>query len=191
MKEKKIMNVLALAGLPLLLFLIPIIAFLIRIFSGKSINNPKYAPVLGTVFHQLFYFNRLYDHQTEVARKHSTFRLLGPGQSEIYTTDLQNIEHVLKTNFDKYAKGKYNQDVVKDLFGTGIFAVDGEKWRQQRKVASFEFSTRVLRDFSCTVFRRSAIKLVRKVHECSLANKVFDMQVIKSAVSMNHLVINE
>nr|GMC82816.1 cytochrome P450 704C1-like [Ipomoea batatas] len=139
-------------------------------------NNPKYPPVLGTVFHQLLYFNRLYDHQTETARKHSTFRLLTPGQSQIYTTDSQNIEHVLKTNFDKYAKGKRNQDVFGDLFGTGIFAVDGEKWRQQRKVASFEFSTRVLRDFSCTVFRRSAIKLVRKVEEYSQANQVFDMQ---------------
>nr|GMC90920.1 cytochrome P450 704C1-like [Ipomoea batatas] len=122
------------------------------------------------------YFNRLYDHQTETARKHSTFRLLAPGQSQIYTTDLQNIEHVLKTNFDKYAKGECNQDVFRDLFGTGIFAVDGDKWRQQRKVASFEFSTRVLRDFSCTVFRRSAIKLVRKVEEYSQANQVFDMQ---------------
>ncbi|XP_031127141.1 cytochrome P450 704C1-like [Ipomoea triloba] len=170
------MNVLAFVGLPLLLLLIPIIAFLIKIYSGKSINNPKYPPVLGTVFHQLLYFNRLYDHQTEAARKHSTFRLLAPGQSQIYTTDLQNIEHVLKTNFDKYAKGECNQDVFRDLFGTGIFAVDGDKWRQQRKVASFEFSTRVLRDFSCTVFRRNAIKLVRKVEEYSQANQVFDMQ---------------
>nr|GME20783.1 cytochrome P450 704C1-like [Ipomoea batatas] len=181
------MNVLAFAGLLLFLLLIPIIAFLIKIYSGKSMNNPKYPPVLGTVFHQLLYFNRLFDHQTEAARKHSTFRLLGPGQSEIYTTDLQNIEHVLKTNFDKYAKGKYNQDVIRDLFGTGIFAVDGEKWRQQRKVASFEFSTRVLRDFSCTVFRRSAVKLVRKVEEYYQANQVFDMQDLLMRSSMESI----
>lgn len=95
----------------------------------------------------------------------------------MYTTDIRNIEHVLKTKFDKYTKGKYNQDIVTDLFGKGIFAVDGDKWRQQRKLASFEFSTRVLRDFSCSVFRRNAAKLVRVVSEMAIAGQIFDMQV--------------
>ncbi|KAF3439956.1 hypothetical protein FNV43_RR18234 [Rhamnella rubrinervis] len=53
---------------------------------------------------------------------------------------------------------------------------DGEKWRQQRKLASFEFSTRVLRDFSCSVFRRNAAKLVRVVSSLSIPDQVFDMQ---------------
>ncbi|KAF2282652.1 hypothetical protein GH714_043762 [Hevea brasiliensis] len=80
-------------------------------------KNPNYAPVNGTVFGQLFYFNNLYDHQTEVAQKQRTFRLLGLEESELYTTDTRNIEHMLKTNFDKYSKGMYNQDIVTDLFG--------------------------------------------------------------------------
>ncbi|XP_011034716.1 PREDICTED: cytochrome P450 704C1 isoform X2 [Populus euphratica] len=160
----------------LLFIIISFLYLTFQIYSGKSIKNPNYPPVKGTVFGQLFYFNRLYDHQTEVAKKQKTFRLLAPGQSELYTTDIRNIEHVLKTNFDKYTKGKYNQDVVTDLFGKGIFAVDGDKWRQQRKLASFEFSTRVLRDFSCSVFRRNAAKLVRVVSEMAIADQIFDMQ---------------
>ncbi|THG02620.1 hypothetical protein TEA_006694 [Camellia sinensis var. sinensis] len=148
----------------------------LKIFIGKSIKNPKYHPVTGTVFHQLFYFNKLYDYQTDLAKTCRTFRLLAPDQSEIYTTDIRNIEHTLKTNFEKYSKGKYNQDIVQDLFGQGIFAVDGEKWKQQRKLASFEFSTRVLRDFSCDVFRKNAAKLVKTVFELSVANQVFDVQ---------------
>jgi cytochrome P450 len=48
---------------------------------------------------------------------------------------------------------------MKDLFGNGIFATDGEKWQHQRKLASHEFSTRVLRDFSSGVFRINAAKL--------------------------------
>lgn len=155
----------------------PILVLIVRIYAGKSIRNPKYAPVVGTVFHQLFYFNRLYDYQTEVAKKTPTSRLLSPEQSETYTTDSRNIEHILKTNFSKYSKGKRNQEVLRDLFGEGIFAVDGEKWKQQRKLSSFEFSARVLRDFSCTVFRKRATKLVSKVSDFSLANQVFDMQV--------------
>ncbi|PON56765.1 Cytochrome P450, E-class, group I [Trema orientale] len=149
---------------------------MLRIFIGKSIKDPSYPPVKGTVFNQLFYFNKLYNYQTKVATKCSTFRLLAPEQSELYTTEPRNIEHILKTNFDKYSKGQYNQEIVSDLLGHGIFAVDGEKWRQQRKLASFEFSTRVLRDFSCSVFRRNAEKLVRAVSEFSISDRVFDMQ---------------
>ncbi|XP_059651517.1 cytochrome P450 704C1 [Cornus florida] len=160
----------------LLLLFIPFSALILRIFTGKSINNPKYHPVLGTAFHQLFHFSTLYDYQTRVGKTHPTFRLLGPDQSDIYTTDTRNIEYILKTNFDKYSKGKQNQDIVTDLFGKGIFAVDGEKWRHQRKLASYEFSTRVLRDFSCAVFRRNAAKLVRSVSEFSVAKQAFDIQ---------------
>ena len=159
-----------------LLFLyISIIA--LKVFTGQSIKNPNYPPVHGTVFHELFYYRKLWDYHTETAKKHRTFRVLGPGQSDTYTTDIRNIEHILKTNFDKYCKGKYNQDIVVDLFGQGIFAVDGDKWRQQRKLASFEFSTRVLRDYSFAVFRRNATKLVRIVHKLSDDGQAFDMQV--------------
>lgn len=164
----------------LLLVIITFLYLTFQIYSGKSIKNPNYPPVNGTIFSQLFYFNRLYDYQTEVAKKQKTFRLLAPGQSDLYTTDIRNIEHVLKTKFDKYRKGKYDQDIVTDLFGNGIFAVDGDKWRQQRKLASFTFSTRVLRDFSCSVFRRNAAKLVRVISEMAIVDQIFDMQVSSS-----------
>ncbi|PHT40602.1 CytochromeB1 [Capsicum baccatum] len=158
-----------------------------RIYIGKSIRNPKYAPVVETVFHQLFCFKTLYDYQTEVAKKTPTSRLLLLEQSEIYTTNSRNIEHILKTNFGKYSKGKQNQEVIHDLFGKGIFAVDGEKWKQQRKLASLEFSARVLRDFSCTVFRKGAAKLVGKVFELSVANHVFDMQELLMRCSLDSI----
>ncbi|KAF5744329.1 hypothetical protein HS088_TW08G00932 [Tripterygium wilfordii] len=168
----------SIAASPLVLFISFFLYVVLQIFVNKAINDPQYPPVKGTVFHQLIHFKKLYDDQTEVARRHPTFRLLAPGQSEIYTTDQRNIEHILKTNFDKYSKGKYNQDIVTDLFGDGIFAVDGDKWRQQRKLASFEFSTRVLRDFSCCVFRTNAVKLVRVVSKFSAAGQSFDIQDI-------------
>ncbi|XP_047306579.1 cytochrome P450 704C1-like [Impatiens glandulifera] len=118
---------------PTAIILILISSLLIKVFIGKSIRNPKYPPVIGTVFHQLLYFKNLYDRQTEDARKYATFRLLSTGES-----DPRNVQHILKTNFANYSKGQYNQEITKDLFGEGIFAVDGDKWRQQRKLASFE-----------------------------------------------------
>lgn len=164
----------------LFLFLSFISFLILRLYTGKSIKNPHYPPVKGTVFHQLLYFKRLYDHETQIARENPTYRLLAADHSAIYTCDPRNIEHVLKTRFSDYTKGEYNQTIVSDVFGHGIFAVDGDKWRQQRKLASFEFSTRVLRDFSCSVFRRSAARLVRVVTAFSDSNEVFDMQVGKS-----------
>lgn len=161
----------------LLLFFIVFLYLLLRIFTGKSITSPDYPPVNGTVFSQLFYFNRLYDYQTQIAKKQPTYRLLAPTHSEIYTADIRNIEHVLKSRFEKYSKGISNLDVVSDLLGEGIFAADGEKWRQQRKLASFEFSTRVVRDYSCSVFRSNAAELVRTIMEFAVAGRDFDAQV--------------
>lgn len=161
----------------LLLLFLAFSNLILKIFIGKSIRNPEYPPVAGTVLSELFHFNRLYDFQTQIAKTRPTFRILAPDQSDIYTTDSRNIEHILKTKFDKYTKGKENQDVAGDLFGQGIFVVDGEKWRRQRKLASFEFSARVLRDFSCAVFRKNAANLVTTVSEFSAANRVFDIQV--------------
>ncbi|KAK1418729.1 hypothetical protein QVD17_27875 [Tagetes erecta] len=172
----------------LLLIVLAFLSLILRIFIGKSIKNPQYAPVIGTVIHKLIYFNKLHDYFTDAAFKHPTFRLLAPDQSELYTTDIRNIEHILKTNFDNYSKGEGNKDVLTDLFGNGIFAVDGAMWKQQRKLASFEFSTRVLRDFSCSVFRKNAAKLVGIVSKFSETNEVFDVQNEKEDILSRFLI---
>nr|TKW06081.1 hypothetical protein SEVIR_7G218250v2 [Setaria viridis] len=117
--------------------------------AGK---NRKYPPVAGTVLHQLFNFGRLVEYQTELARRHRTFRMLTPTSNYIYTVEPGNIEYILKTNFANYGKGSALHELAEDLLGDGIFNVDGAKWRHQRKVASHEFSTRVLRDYSSAVF---------------------------------------
>ncbi|XP_077234415.1 cytochrome P450 704C1-like [Tasmannia lanceolata] len=149
---------------------------LFRMFLGKSLKSSLYPPVMRTVFHQLFYFNTLFDRKTDQARKYPTFRLLGLTENDIYTVDPRNVEHMLKTNFDCYTKGKYHYSIFSDFLGDGIFAVDGDKWRQQRKLASFEFSTRVLRDFSSSVFRRNATKLARIVSDFATKKQDLDIQ---------------
>ncbi|PKA65959.1 Cytochrome P450 704C1 [Apostasia shenzhenica] len=89
-----------------------------------------------------------FGYHTNLARKNKTFRLIKPSHSEIYTNDPANVEHFMKSNFSNYTRGEFNRNVMKDLFGDGLFSVDGEKWRHQKKLASYEFSTKVLRDFS-------------------------------------------
>ncbi|KAG2574163.1 hypothetical protein PVAP13_7KG295306 [Panicum virgatum] len=122
-------------------------------------KNRTYPPVAGTVLHQVLNFGRLVEYQTELSRRYPTFRMLTPTCNYVYTVEPANVEYILKTNFANYGKGVMTHDVMEDLLGDGIFNVDGAKWRHQRKVASHEFSTRVLRDYSSAVFRDTAAEL--------------------------------
>lgn len=70
----------------------------------KNKGEKKYAPVAGTMFHQLLNFNRLHDYMTDLAGKHKTYRLLSPFRNEIYTSDPVNVEYILKNNFENYGK---------------------------------------------------------------------------------------
>ncbi|RWW66372.1 hypothetical protein BHE74_00026261 [Ensete ventricosum] len=174
------------AGLAgLLLCVVGWILLFIVFYAKEWIQGSNRPPIAGTVFHLLIHFNSAFDFQAAVARRHKTFRLIAPPHSEIYTADPANVEHVLKTNFSNYSKVRSSSSSSSlflvfhhqtDLFGDGIFAVDGEKWRHQRKLASFEFSARVLRDFSSGVFRSTAGKLAQKISDAADAASVFDMQ---------------
>uniref|UniRef100_A0ACD5UUI0 Uncharacterized protein n=2 Tax=Avena sativa TaxID=4498 RepID=A0ACD5UUI0_AVESA len=127
-----------------------------RALLGKRRNYP---PVAGTMIHQLLNFGRLAEYQTELSQRYRTFRMLTPTCNYVYTVDPANVEYILRTNFANYGKGTMTHDVLEDLLGDGIFNVDGAKWRHQRKVASFEFSTRALREYSSGVFRDTAAEL--------------------------------
>ncbi|XP_020571993.1 cytochrome P450 704C1-like [Phalaenopsis equestris] len=156
-------------------------------YLQESIHSSHRPPVAGTVFHQLLNFSNLFDYLTNLSIKHKTFRLVKPSHSDIYTTDPANIEYFLKTNFSNYNKGRVNYDIMKDLFGDGIFAVDGEKWKHQRKLASYEFSTKVLRDFSTAVFRTKAAKLAKKIAEVAGSATGVDMQDLLMKSTMDSI----
>lgn len=74
-------------------------------------------------------------------------------------------------------QGSFHHDVLEGLLGDGIFTVDGEKWRHQRKMSSYEFSTRNLRDFSSGVFKANATKLAQIVSEAVVSNQTVEIQV--------------
>jgi cytochrome P450 len=154
--DSLLLTLTALLPLSLALLLALLLATQRRVAGAK---NRKYPPVVGTVLHQLLNYDSLMEYQTELSRRHRTFRVLSPTGNDVYTVDPANVEHVLKTSFANYGKGPAMHDVMEDLLGDGIFSVDGDKWRHQRKVASHEFSARVLRDYSSGVFRDTAAEL--------------------------------
>ncbi|THG09499.1 hypothetical protein TEA_008830 [Camellia sinensis var. sinensis] len=157
-------------------FVIGLAAVFLVIYIRELISNDNRHPVAGPIFNLLIHFNRLFNYQTSLARKYSTYRLITPFKSDVYTADPVNIGYILKTKFSNYGKGKFNSNLMRDLSGDGIFAVDGEKWRHQRKLASYEFSTKVLRDFSATVFRTNAAKLASDVSIAATTKQMIDLQ---------------
>ncbi|KQK19693.1 cytochrome P450 704C1 isoform X1 [Brachypodium distachyon] len=183
-----LVSALAIALLVTALYILGVVAsfavFCIREFAQRAQDRP---PLIGTVFRQLKNFDRIFDEHVKYALQHPTTRLVYPGHSEILTADPAVIEHVLKTNFSNYSKGAFNTEIAKDLFGNGIFATDGEKWRHQRKLASHEFSTKVLRDFSSDVFRMNAAKLSEKI-SCAAAKRItINMQDLLMRTTMDSI----
>ncbi|ONK75171.1 uncharacterized protein A4U43_C03F14100, partial [Asparagus officinalis] len=83
--------------------------------------------------------------------------------------------------------GKYTYSNINDLTGDGIFAVDGLKWRHQRKVASLEFSRRSLRDYSNTVFKANSAKLASIVSDAAKSNSIIDVQELFMKSTMNSI----
>merc|ERR1719201_3221456 len=63
-----------------------------------------------------------------------------------------HVQHILETNFKNYEKGEFFREQFIELFGDGIFGVDGQKWTYQRKTASHLFSRNGLRGLMSNVF---------------------------------------
>lgn len=106
-----------------------------------------------------------------------------------YTIDPANIEHILKTNFSNYPKGKTYHNIMEVLLGDGIFNSDGENWRKQRKTASHEFNRKTLSDFSAVVFRDYALKLAQILHQRHTSNPllVSDMQELFMRLTLDSI----
>lgn len=81
-----------------------LISIVVRLILTHKLRKKKYHPIAGTVFHQLLNFHRLHDYMTDLARKHKTYKLLGPFRDEVYTSDPPNVEYMLRTNFENFGK---------------------------------------------------------------------------------------
>lgn len=68
-----------------------------------------------------------------------TFTVIGQPR-RIMTSNPLNIEHILKKNFENYEKGVAFKERMHDFLGDGIFNVDGDQWKDQRKTASNIFN---------------------------------------------------
>ncbi|KAF8403718.1 hypothetical protein HHK36_011822 [Tetracentron sinense] len=111
----------------------------------------KICPLVGTLLEFLKHRHRFLNWTTDVLTScpTSTGVYHRPGNIDgIMTANPLNVKHMLKQNFDNYPKGQQFISLLKDFLGQGIFNSDGNLWKVQRKTASYEFSTKSLRNFA-------------------------------------------
>ncbi|KAE8705806.1 Cytochrome P450 94C1 [Hibiscus syriacus] len=83
-------------------------------------------------------FDNLCDWYTHLLKRSATGTIHIHVLGNIITANPGNVEHMLKTRFEIYPKGKTFSTLLGDLLGRGIFNVDGDSWKFQRKMASLE-----------------------------------------------------
>ncbi|CAL4946146.1 unnamed protein product [Urochloa decumbens] len=173
------------------LALLALFSYLATTAARRSSSTRRYPPVAGTVFHKLYHLRRLHDYLTDLSRRHKTFRLLAPGLRRrlVYTCDPAVVEHILRSNFANYGKGAFNGDATRDLLGDGIFAVDGDRWRQQRAIAAHELSAvrGPARELSGAVFRRNAAKLAAVVSAHAAEGRPVEFQGLLQRAAMDSI----
>ncbi|XP_052209906.1 cytochrome P450 94C1 [Diospyros lotus] len=86
-------------------------------------------------------FDNLCDWYTHLLRNSPTGTVHVHALNNIITGNPENVEHILQTRFENYPKGKPFSEIMGDFLGRGIFNVDGELWKFQRKMASLELGS--------------------------------------------------
>ncbi|XP_006366710.1 cytochrome P450 704B1 [Solanum tuberosum] len=159
----------------------------INTYRQKNKKGPINWPIVGAGLEQWVNFDRMHDWLVEYLAQSPTVVVPAMTTTYTYIAHPTNVEHVLKTNFDNYPKGEVYHSYMEVLLGDGIFNVDGELWRKQRKTASFEFASKNLRDFNTVVFRDYSLKLFNILNQASFKNEHVDMQDLLMRMTLDSI----
>ncbi|KAJ7943442.1 Cytochrome P450 family protein [Quillaja saponaria] len=156
-------------------------------WNQRKKKGPKTWPLVGAAIEQFMNYDRMHDWLVKYLSESKTVVVPMPFATYTYIADPANVEHVLKTNFNNYPKGEVYRSYMEVLLGEGIFNVDGELWKRQRKTASFEFASRNLREFSNKVFREYSLKLSSILSQASFLNQQVDMQELFMRMTLDSI----
>ncbi|KAK4482690.1 hypothetical protein RD792_009857 [Penstemon davidsonii] len=93
-------------------------------------------------------FNNLCDWYTHLLATSPTGTIHVHVLGNVITANPDNVEYMLKTRFENYPKGKQFSAILGDFLGQGIFNVDGDSWKFQRKMASLELGSVSVRSYA-------------------------------------------
>ncbi|CAN1153971.1 Cytochrome P450 94B3, partial [Linum perenne] len=157
--------------------------------SDNNPHGPLTYPLIGCLIS--FYKNRgrLLDWYTTLLSQSPTNTIvinrLGARRT-IVTANPQNVEYILKTNFPNFPKGKPFTEILGDFLGYGIFNVDGEAWRTQRKLVSHEFTSKSLKEFFIMTLEEEVEKELVPMMDClAERSQVVDLQELLRRLAFN------
>lgn len=99
--------------------------------------------------------------------------------SNTITANPENVEYILKTNFDNFPKGKPFSAILGDFLGRGIFNVDGSQWKFQKKMASLELDRSSIRSYAFEIVNHEIEhRLIPVLSTAGDQNQTVDLQDI-------------
>ncbi|KAJ3061530.1 hypothetical protein HK102_009077, partial [Quaeritorhiza haematococci] len=116
-----------------------------------------------------------------------------PPTSVLCTIDPVNVEHFLKGGcLSLWKKGggfepyrQHLQDLLLVYKGDGIFAVDGRKWKTQRKVASHIFTTSNFRKLIGGVFLEETTRFVEHLDNVADSHESIDLHWLLHCLTLD------
>ncbi|KAI8997284.1 cytochrome P450 [Pilobolus umbonatus] len=127
------------------------------IFDEHRENIPTKGglPLIGGLYHLMINSDKVHEHLSNAFKSNDsltvTQSILGQPRT-MMTIHPDNVEHILKNNFENYVKGPVFNAATEQMFGHGIFNANGEQWKNQRKTASHIFNVKNFRDHFTEVF---------------------------------------
>ncbi|KAL3691652.1 hypothetical protein R1sor_005303 [Riccia sorocarpa] len=151
----------------------------------RNFKGPKVWPVIGCTLELAWNRSRMYDWLTEYCNGfYPTWKIRLPGKDIVASVDPANVEYVFKGNFSNFQKGEPFKVMCHDTFGSGIFNTDGDLWKRQRKIASYEFASKVLRDYGCDNSKAHAVNLCRILDQASKDERPVEMMDLALRLSL-------
>jgi cytochrome P450 len=163
--------------------------FILFSFFLLALPGPWGVPVLYSL-PTLYYVNVITSRPLESGRAMQEkygdsyqFRVPGLGNGIlVVSARADDVEYVLKTAFDNFPKPDWLKKVSKEVFGDGIFAVDGHDWVSQRKAASNSFRVRDIKH-SMNVFQEKTRDMMKILDENE--GKEVDFQTLLSSATLS------
>ena len=164
-----------------------IVVALIGVFCMRAMahkrrpKNPVDWPLVGMLPALIANMHNFYDWFSEILIDNGgSFQFWGPWFTKFnyFTTiDPRNVEHVLRLKFSNYPKGPDFHSIFHDLLGNGIFNVDDELWRMQRKASSLQLKSQECKSYtSAAIIKSVNNKLLPILSHLSTARETVDLQ---------------
>ncbi|TPX33735.1 hypothetical protein SmJEL517_g03480 [Synchytrium microbalum] len=139
---------------------------------------PNYDPIFGHALNGLKQVNYRMEQALEDAKKYGpVYQITVPALSVIVSTNVEDLQHVYADPY-KYTKAlkPADADQFHPLLGEGIFNVDGNAWKVQRKIAANLFTAKNFKDNFANIFLDEVDHILDHLHNAEGAGLVIEIQ---------------